>query len=87
MYTIKLSDSVQVDTYAILKPEFSCEFDPKTPTNKAYEYCQEQLDLLVDRQLDTIVRRMSYSQKRATLKKASIDPRFEEKIKRSSNSE
>lgn len=80
MYKIRLSDSVQLKMYMILKPEVEIEFDDAMSTQAASEVTQDTLDKVVDAQLTVIANRMTEKQKAEVRRDASADPRFLAKL-------
>lgn len=80
MYKIRLSDSVQLKMYMILKPEVEDDFDDETNQEDAMKAVQQRLDFVVDAQLTVIANRMTEKQKAEVRRDASADPRFLAKL-------
>ena len=77
---IRLTDSVTIKQYSILKPEVEHEFPTTVPTLEALTATQALLDETVDFQLNVIVDRMTPKDIHKTLQDASIDKRFRTKL-------
>jgi hypothetical protein len=76
MYKIRMTDSVTIKNFSILKPEVEMEFDDNRLLVGAVQAVQEDLAYVVDCQLRTIAARMTPADKTAVLRDASVDPRF-----------
>lgn len=85
-YKVKLTDSITLKKFVILKPEVELEFSDKVHIDDAYTEAQQMLDYMVNRQLSTIVDRMDLNDKRSVIADASADPRFVKLIRESTKS-
>jgi len=81
MYKIRLTDSVTIQKFSILKPEVEMEFQDSVPKTDASERVYKALDIVVEGQLLQLARRMSKQQKQAALADVSVDDRFKQIIK------
>ena len=81
MYKIRLTDTVTIQKFQILKPEVEKEFLDETAKDGALWQTSELLDDAIQHQLKQIAARMTEKQKRDTLTDVSVDDRFKKVIK------
>ena len=81
MYKIRLTDTVTIQKFQILKPEVEKEFLDETAKDDALWQTSELLDEAIQHQLKQIAARMTEKQKRDTLTDVSVDDRFKKVIK------
>ena len=81
MYKIRLTDTVTIQKFHILKPEVEKEFLDETAKDNAFWQTSELLDDAIQQQLKQIAARMTEKQKRDTLTDVSVDDRFKKVIK------
>lgn len=79
-FKIRLTDSITLKKFVILKPEVEVEFIGTVSDDVALQNTQDLLDKTVKFQLTIIVNRMSKKDMQETLRDASIDPRFRELV-------
>lgn len=76
MYKIRLTDSIEIDKFKILKPEVELEFDDSIDLEVATEQAQNYLQYVCTEQMTEIAKRVPNKEATRLTQSVNVDLRF-----------